>query len=131
LKKVDIKKFNKIDKHKENTEPLNYDKLTLEHIIPQNMDNEWKEYFKNKGIALKDVDKWIYRIGNLTLLDKKKNNFSKNEFITKKCKKAYNLSYLKINEPLKNLKEWNLSNIEEREKDFFNEANEIWKIDFS
>lgn len=129
LKKIETNKFRKIDKQKENTEPINYDKFTLEHVLPQNMDDEWKEYFKNKKIALKDVNEWIHRLGNLTLLDQKKNEFSKNEFITKKCEKAYNLSYLKINEALKSLTDWDIDDIEKREEDFFVEAKEIWKID--
>ncbi len=128
LRKIEENKFKKIDKKKEYTEPIDYDKLTLEHILPQNMDSEWKEYFKSKSIPLKEMKEFIYRLGNLTLLDKTKNEFSKNEFISKKCEKAYNMSKLRINLDLKNLKEWDKTSINNRQEDFFNEAKEIWKI---
>jgi hypothetical protein len=131
LRKIEKCKFDKINKQKENTEPIDYDKLTLEHILPQNMDHEWKEYFKNKNIPLKEIKEYIYRLGNLTLLDKFKNEFSKNEFITKKCEKAYNISKLKINSNLRDLKDWDKESIIKRQEDFFNEAISIWKITFS
>ncbi len=130
LRKIEQNKFSMIDKKKENTEPIDYSKLTLEHILPQNMDDEWKNYFKNETIPLKEMRGYIYRLGNLTLLDKFKNEFSKNEFITKKCEKAYNISKLKINANLQNLNEWDKTSIGKRQEDYFNEAKEIWKITF-
>ena len=126
LKKIEIHKFNKANPRTESTEPLDYNKFTLEHIIPQRMDEEWEKYFKQKKIKIQDVQEWVYLIGNMSLLDKKKNGFSRNSFIAKKCAKAYNISLLKINEPLKSITDWSLSNIQSRANDFFKEALEIW-----
>lgn len=128
LEKIEINKQSKMPITKR-PEPLKFEDFTLEHILPQSPDDEWKTYFKTKGISDEDVEKLIYRVGNLTLLDNPKNSFVKNEFITKKCQKAYNSSLLKINESLHNLKEWNEKDIEKRGAYFLKEAREVWNID--
>ena len=128
LEKIEVNKQSKMPITKR-PEPLKFEDFTLEHILPQSPDDEWKTYFKTKGISDEDVEKLIYRVGNLTLLDNPKNSFVKNEFITKKCQKAYNSSLLKINESLHNLKEWNEKDIEKREAYFLKEAREVWNID--
>ncbi|HEC92193.1 MAG TPA: DUF262 domain-containing protein [Candidatus Atribacteria bacterium] len=128
LKKIELMKRERIDKKTDNTEPLNFDEFTLEHILPRNPNKEWQDYFLKIGIDDEDVEKLKYRIGNLTLLDSIKNDFIKNEFVDKKSKKAYNISLLKINKSLHDLGEWNEKHIEKREKDFFNEAKEIWNL---
>ena len=130
LKKVEIAKFRKSNPRECNTEPLDYDRFTLEHILPQNPDEEWVAYFLRAGVDLKEAMAWRYQIGNMTLLDEKKNGFSKNAFITKKCERAYNHSLLKINEPLKNLTDWNKENIQKRTSDLLEAALDIWKIEF-
>ena len=47
-----------------------------------------------------------------------------------KCERAYNHSLLKINEPLKNLTDWNKENIQKRTSDLLEAALDIWKIEF-
>jgi len=127
LEKIELNKRSKIPVTG-TTEPLKFEDFTLEHIIPQNPDAEWKEYFKKKDMSNEDVEKLTCRVGNLTLLDQPKNSFVKNEFVTKKSKKAYDVSLLKINEPLHKLKEWTEKDIEEREKYLLKEAKKVWKI---
>ena len=40
---------------------------TIEHILPENYDEEWNEKFSN------EADKYVYRLGNYSLLEEKKN----------------------------------------------------------
>jgi hypothetical protein len=47
---------------------LNNKTLTIEHILPENPNDEWINFFPNT-----DVQDYICRIGNLTLLESSKN----------------------------------------------------------
>lgn len=54
---------------------LNFDKLTLEHIIPQNPvnDSNWVMEF-----TVEQRKRWTYKLGNMTLLDQRMNSAAKN-----------------------------------------------------
>ena len=53
--------------------------LTLEHILPENPNEEWKKIFLKEEIL-----EYIYRIGNFTLLTSNKNRKIGNEDYSKK-----------------------------------------------
>lgn len=124
LSKIDSKKCNYGDIKAE------YDVYSLEHILPQNPDKEWKKYFAKKGIGEEEIQDLKYRIGNLTLLDQPMNKDAKNHFFPKKQKKVYKNSKLWINEDIKKIKEWNEKIIADRQKKLGIIAEDIWKIDF-
>lgn len=44
---------------------------TLEHVIPQSPDSEWKLFLSNEKIIFEEI---VGRLGNLTILDKGENN---------------------------------------------------------
>lgn len=71
------------------TSQLNYDNSTLEHIIPQNPDEKtnWISDFQPSFRK-----EWTYKLGNMTLLTKKKNSAAKNYDFSKK-----KIQYLKTN----------------------------------
>jgi len=81
-----------------------------------------------KGFTVRTSKEFINKIDNLTLLDKWKNGFVKNELITKKCKKAYNISNLKINEDLIDKTRWTVDEIIDRQVNFSDEAPNNWRI---
>lgn len=47
-----------------NKEKVNFSNLTLEHIIPQTLTEEWKKYLGDKWQEI--YDKYLWNIGNLT-----------------------------------------------------------------
>ena len=57
---------------------------TLEHIYPQTSDDEWKEIIKKDGLREIDI---LNRLGNLTILDLKKNSELGNINYTEKKEK--------------------------------------------
>lgn len=73
------------------------EKVTLEHVIPQHPDAEWKTYLDAHGILLSDV---VDRVGNLTLLTGPKNSSLSNRGFVYKRDNAYVVSSLPITQHL-------------------------------
>lgn len=97
--------------------------LTLEHILPQSLNNKyWKEKFK------KIHKKYLYNLGNLTLLDKDANSKIKNGPYTEKLL-VYRKSELSINKSFRRkYKNWNQKDIIARNKELCDKALKVWKI---
>ncbi|MFV8482705.1 DUF262 domain-containing protein [Mycoplasma sp. 1932B] len=55
------------------------DRVTIEHILPQKMGGEWKQYFTPA-----EHEEYLHKIGNLTILDLKDNSKSSNNNINEK-----------------------------------------------
>lgn len=116
-------------KIKDYPENLDFKSLTLEHIFPKNPDNEWIEYLKNQNSHLiENSEKYVYKIGNMTLLDLKMNKGASNYIFPKKRDEYYFNSHMKINEELKEKACWNETIINERSANFANLALDIWKL---
>lgn len=69
------------------------EKAALEHVIPQNPDEDWREFLDKKGILLADVRD---RVGNLTPLTGRKNSASSNKSFAHKLDTVYRHSSLPI-----------------------------------
>ncbi len=103
-------------------------RLTLEHIIPLNPDEECKRYLEEIEL-LEDKDEWVHRIGNMTLLTTKANKRAQNKSPLIKSREIYNNeTKLKINEDLKDLEKWGKEEIEQRQERFAKLAVEIWNL---
>ena len=117
--------FKKIEIHLEpNWEKFNK-KLTLEHILPQKPDSEWKEYMQEHNM---EHELLVNKLGNLTLLHGKINSKIKNKFFTKKRENYEKSSRLRINEKLSSLDSWNKNDIESRQEQLSKYSLEIWKL---
>ncbi|TNP01438.1 DUF262 domain-containing protein [Bacillus pacificus] len=92
-------------------------KIHLEHIMPKKLGN-WKVH--------EDIhQKYLHRIGNLTLLADEYNKSIKNkEFIEKK--KVYNKSKIEMTKKLVSYNEWTSTRIDERQKELYDVARQIW-----
>jgi len=102
------------------------EKITLEHILPKNPNDKWREYIKVNDFEFESV---IDRLGNMTLLVGKYNKDAQNKFFTVKRDEYYSkMTRLKINEPLKDINSWSLADIEIRQTWFANKAIDIWKL---
>jgi uncharacterized protein with ParB-like and HNH nuclease domain len=99
------------------------DGLTLEHILPESPDPDvWK-------LDDDTVSQWKYRIGNLTLLDKKTNKDIGNEsFIDKK--QYYAKSAIPMTKEIgeSEYTEWNTQQIRLRQEKLAKSAKAIWRI---
>lgn len=114
-------------------EKLEY-KYTLEHLMPQKWEENWKEIGKDKDNA----ERLIYQIGNMTLLNgylnisisnakwetKLKGDNSKKNCIAN----STNLLITRDDIVNKNIKEWNATEIENRTENLTSEFFEIWDI---
>lgn len=98
--------------------------ISIEHILPENPSDEWIEIFKNS-----DIDKFIFRIGNLTLLETNKNKeIAREVFEIKQI--TYSKSQYLMTQNLDKYTDWSSSTIVKRQKEMSNIAATIWKINY-
>jgi uncharacterized protein with ParB-like and HNH nuclease domain len=102
---------------------VDINKVSLEHIIPLNPDEEWKKFFKENNI---DAEEWIYKIGNMTILLKEYNKKMANKFFDKK-REIYKKSDLPLNDSLKKYEKFGIDEVKERQQKMAEIAEELWK----
>ena len=104
--------------------------ITIEHIFPQNPNDEWSEYITpNDYFQFKE--KYLNTLANLTLSG---NNgaLSNKSFDEKKSmnrdggEQGYNYSRLWLNDYLKSIDNWDISNYNERFDLIYNRFLKIW-----
>ncbi len=102
-------------------EQVPYDKLSIEHIMPQTLTEDWKtqlgENWEN------DYELLLHSIGNLTLTGY--NPVLSNEDFEYKCN-VYKNSHLEMNKYFDDQTTWNKDSIERRAKVLFSICNNIW-----
>lgn len=108
--------------HKEH---LNVDEYTIEHIMPQTLNDEWK---KDLGENWEKIhEKYIHTIGNLTLTGYN-SHLSNRAFKEKKdMNKGFKNSHIILNRFLADKDTWNEELIFQRSKELINLACQIWK----
>jgi hypothetical protein len=114
-----------IEKHKYGND-ISYDSdiFSLEHILPESADEDWGDFNSEA------INRSVYRIGNLTLLEKRLNRDADNKKYEEK-KPTYSQSNSKFTNSLpEEFEEWNESNISKRQKNFAKDAKSIWQIQF-
>lgn len=106
---------------------INNGKLTIEHIMPQHLSDDWKKYLGEKCEFIHT--KYLNTIGNLTLTTYN-SEYSDSLFLKKKTlrDKGFMYSNLYLNEFLKTCEDWTEIEILERSELLFNRALEIWKL---
>jgi uncharacterized protein with ParB-like and HNH nuclease domain len=94
---------------------------TIEHILPENPDDSWNYLFPD------DIQiQFIYRLGNYTLLESKKNNECQNKNYAYKSK-VYQTSQYNLSKII-TYQEWNQNSIKGRQQKLSDYATAIWKI---
>ena len=113
----------------DDTANFSYDNLgrvTIEHILPQNMgDAYWRSRFTSE-----QHEEWCHKLGNLTLISKPKNGGARNYGFDKK-KNAYQKlgqSPFKITADLCNLPEWNMESLQKRHEQLKKNMKDLWEI---
>lgn len=98
------------------------DIYTIEHILPESADERWGE-FSNE-----EVNRSVYRLGNLTLLEKKLNREAGVLAYNEK-KKYFDISNSKLTKSLsEDYETWSESKISARQKELAKIAKSIWRI---
>ncbi|MET3128172.1 uncharacterized protein with ParB-like and HNH nuclease domain [Arcicella rosea] len=97
------------------------DLYTIEHILPESADESW-------GMSQESINRSVFRIGNLTLLEKKLN---KGADVLRYSDKAdfFNKSNSRITNSLsENYESWSEEKISARQRDLAKDAKSIWRI---
>lgn len=101
------------------------DQATIEHILPENPSGQWDEFFPPE--RQKD---FIYRLGNLVLLEASINRNCQNSTFEKKRPK-YSLSSYKTALDLSDVVEWIPATLEQRQMRMAHRAAHVWRSDFA
>jgi uncharacterized protein with ParB-like and HNH nuclease domain len=117
--------------NKETVSIFDNEKITVEHIFPQNPDRKWKEKLNdNDYIDFKDV--YIHTISNLTLSGN--NGKLGNKYFTEKRdmnkngeEQGYKFSRLWLNRYLKDLHKWDIEELNNRYEIIKERFFQIWK----
>lgn len=108
-------------------EQIDNGELTIEHIMPQTLTQEWKESLGDKWELT--YSKYIDTVGNLTLTAYN-SDYSNLTFTRKKtlAEKGFNYSKLSLNAFIKTCDCWNETQITTRAEKLYSWAEQIWKM---
>jgi len=100
--------------------------VNVEHIFPQSPGPEWRKSF---GVESSAEESYMGRLGNLTLLHQKLNKQASNKKYSDKRKAYYAKSDLTVTKRLPKTSTWTFKSVDERQKDFYDLAKKIWRIE--
>jgi hypothetical protein len=107
-----------------NEPELNAKQLSVEHILPENPTEEWAQNFH--GV---DIENYIYRIGNFTLLEANKNRDADRKLFEEK-KNIYQTSNYRLSTQTITAENWVPRSIADRQKELANKALTVWKVHY-
>ncbi|WQX42612.1 DUF262 and DUF1524 domain-containing protein [Helicobacter pylori] len=105
-------------------EPVNTKECTIEHIMPQTLEEEWERDLGENFQAIHD--KYLHTIGNLTLTGYNKEYSNKSFQEKRDMEKGFKQSPLRLNQSLKDLESFGEKEIEKRANDLADWALKIW-----
>ncbi|KHL86213.1 DUF262 and DUF1524 domain-containing protein [Helicobacter pylori] len=115
--------FERLEKF-DTEEPVDTQKCTIEHIMPQTLTEEWKRDLGENFQAIHD--KYLHTIGNLTLTGYNP-EYSNKSFQEKQgMEGGFKQSPLRLNQSLKDLESFGEEEIEKRANDLADFALKIW-----
>ncbi len=102
----------------------NYSLISVEHILPQNpsMGSKWREWFTDE-----EIEKYKHKLGNLVLLNRRKNSSLSNLDFDRKKEKYFKGSistFSSINHIMRK-REWKKEDIEERTSDLIERLTSV------
>ncbi len=103
--------------------------LNLEHILPQKfVPAEWSEFLDDPEA---EIEEYMHRIGNMTLLPSGVNRKLANKSFAEKVEGQYFLeSPLKINDTVAEHEVWSTSSIDARQAKLARIAQAVWRVDY-
>ncbi|GAA8125676.1 DUF262 and DUF1524 domain-containing protein [Helicobacter pylori] len=105
-------------------EPVNTKECTIEHIMPQELTEEWERDLGGNFQAIHD--KYLHTIGNLTLTGYNPEYSNKSFQEKRDMEKGFKQSPLKLNQSLKDLESFGEEEIKKRANDLADWALKIW-----
>ncbi|GAA7518853.1 DUF262 and DUF1524 domain-containing protein [Helicobacter pylori] len=105
-------------------EPVNTQKCTIEHIMPQHLTEEWE---RDLGENFQEIhNKYLHTIGNLTLTGYNPEYSNKSFQEKRDMEKGFKDSPLRLNQGLRDLKFFGEEEIKKRANDLADLALKIW-----
>lgn len=105
-------------------EPVNTQKCSIEHIMPQTLSLEWQKDLGENFQAIHD--KYLHTIGNLTLTGYNQEYSNKSFQEKRDMEKGFKQSPLRLNQSLRDLEVFDEKEIEKRANDLADWALKIW-----
>jgi uncharacterized protein with ParB-like and HNH nuclease domain len=109
---------------------LNVKEIETDHILPQKLDNNWKDYLISKGYNEDEINKlhreYVNKIGNLTIIKGGWNKAMSNKLFVDK-KQHYQNSEISITKDLTKFTDWTFEEIKARTEELAKKALNIWK----
>lgn len=98
------------------------DKISVEHIFPENPEDGWEHMDSVDG------EQYLYRLGNMTLLETAKNkDIGNKEYAAKRV--AYESSQFRLTiQTAENYSEWNRDKVNARQRWMARQACGIWQV---
>jgi hypothetical protein len=96
---------------------------TIEHVLPENPSADWDPVF-----PAQEVEREVYRLGNFTLLESKKNKDAGNGSFDNK-KAIYRSSTFKMTQEIAGYEEWSPVTLQKRQERLAKLASQVWRID--
>ncbi len=116
--------FERLENDTEEKEPVNTQKCTIEHIMPQELTKEWKRDLGENFQAIHD--KYLHTIGNLTKTGYN-TEYGNRSFQKKRdMEKGFKQSPLRLNQGLRGLESFGEEEIKKRANDLADLALKIW-----
>lgn len=119
-----LDRFNNYNNEKEYFNTLREDGISIEHIMPQTLSNEWKLELGNDYREVYDA--YIHRLGNLTLTGYNAEYSNKSFNEKKNCDNGFITSNIHLNIPISQKDHWTRLEIEQRNESLAQDALKIW-----
>lgn len=110
--------------HKDSKFPYVSEDITIEHVMPQTLTKEWKQYL---GDDWEDNHThWCHTLGNLTLVSSKVQSKLSNGLYDYKKENFYRKSNFNLNKDFDKFQKWDVDAIKERAWDLTKIVIDIW-----
>ncbi len=115
--------YSKIEKHSFNNDiNSESDNYTIEHILPESADENWGD-FNNE-----QVNRSVYRLGNLALLENKLNLEARTKPYSEKKEILKKSNCYSTNSIQEEYNDWNENKVSARQRELAKLAKTIWRI---
>ena len=101
--------------------PVEFNEVTIEHLMPQTLSDTWKQNLGGKEKAEEIYDNYLNCIGNLTPLSQSCNSKISNLPWSQK-KDIIDFTGFAVSDPVKNISDWNETEIMKRNEDLADRA---------
>lgn len=105
-------------------ELVNTNDLNIEHIMPQTLNNKWKEVLGDNHNEIHE--KYLHTIGNITLTGYNSKMSNKSFEEKRDMDKGFKDSRLYLNKYISSLEKWDENEIKKRANRLFKKSIEIW-----